>query len=220
MRVGVDRWYRLREIAAGQCGLFTAAQARHEHLQRYELARATLGGQLTRVHHGVYAFTDASADKHPFEDWAGQWLALDPKADIKARLDNPDTVISHHCAAEIQDLGTIVSAGRLHLTSARRIGVQSKNVSAYRRPIGERGRDWTIVAGLPVSSAGRIVEDLTAGAVDGSHIGTVIADAIAEGLLDYETVAKRLDPYAARRGEIDGAALVARFTAAAGLALA
>lgn len=220
MRVGADRWNRLREIAAGQCGLFTAAQARRERVQRYELARATIGGQLTRAHHGVYAFTDASAEKHPFEDWAAQWLALEPEADIGARLVDPDTVISHHCAAEIQDLGTIVSAGRLHLTSVRRIGVQSKNVSAYRRPIGQRGHDWNVVAGLPVSSPGRIIEDLTAGAVDGSHIGTVIADAIAEGLLDYESAAKRLEPYASRRGESSGAALVARFTAAAGLALA
>ena len=33
-------------------------------------------GVLWRAHHGVYAFTEDAAAKHPYEDWAAQWLAL------------------------------------------------------------------------------------------------------------------------------------------------
>lgn len=110
------RWERLRQIAANQFGLFTAHQARALRVRRYELSRMADAGQLWRARHGVYAFTDESADKYPYEDWAAQWLALRPAADVGERRGDPDVVISHQSAAEILDLGTIVSHDILHLS--------------------------------------------------------------------------------------------------------
>lgn len=211
----VEAWGRLHALAAGQFGLFTAAQARQHGVARYELARRTACGELFRAHHGVYGFTEDSAGMFAFEDWAAQWLALRPDEDIERRRADPDCVISHDSAAVIQELGTIVARG-LFLTGPRRINTRSARVHAYRREIGARGVDWDIVEGLPVATPGRIIADLARDDLDGAHQGTVIADVLDAGMLTLDEVGARLDPFAHRWGEADGAALVQRFLAAAG----
>ncbi|SHX65634.1 type IV toxin-antitoxin system AbiEi family antitoxin domain-containing protein [Mycobacteroides abscessus] len=216
MRLVHERWSRLRVIAAGQFGLFTAHQARTLRVRRYELTRAAAAGQLWRAHHGVYAFTDESAHKHPYEDWAAQWLALRPAADISVRRDNPDAVISHQSAAEILDLGTIVSHDILHLSGPRRINVRSRTVFTHQRPIGERGTDWQLVEGLPVTTAAKVIEDLAAAGVDGSHLGIAIEDALHRGLADVDDIHARLDPHASIWGARNGAELAQRLMMSAG----
>lgn len=208
-------WGRLREVAAGQFGLFTAAQARQHGVARYELARRADSGELFRAHRGVYGFTEDSAGMFAFEDWAAQWLALRPEADIDRRRDDPDCVISHDSAAVIRELGTIVARG-LFLTGPRRINTRSARVHAYRRDIGERGVDWDVVDGLPVAMAGRIIADLARDDLDGAHQGTVIADVLEQGLLTLDEVGARLDPFAHRWDAVDGAALAQRFLVDAG----
>ncbi|SLH40834.1 type IV toxin-antitoxin system AbiEi family antitoxin domain-containing protein [Mycobacteroides abscessus] len=218
MRLVDERWSRLRLIAAGQFGLFTAHQARALRVRRYELARATDAGQLWRAHHGVYAFTDESAHKHPYEDWAAQWLALRPAADIGERRGSPDAVISHQSAAEILDLGTIVSHDILHLSGPRRINVRSARVLAHRQPVGECDADWQLVEGLPVATAARVLEDLAAASVDGSHLGIAIEDALHRGLVELDELVARLDRHAAAWNASDGAQLAQRLIASAGMA--
>lgn len=208
-------WDRLREVAAGQFGLFTAAQARQHGVARYELARRAHSGELFRAHHGVYGFTEDSAKMFAFEDWAAQWLALRPDADIERRRADPDCVISHDSAAVIRELGTLVARG-LFLTGPRRINTRSARVHAYRRDIGEFGVDWDLVEGLPVATPGRIVADLARDHLDGAHQGAVIADVLEEGLLTLDEVGFRLDPFAHRWGESDGVTLAQRFLVAAG----
>lgn len=189
------RWDWLRQIAADQFGLFTSHQGQAIRVRRYELARAARSGLLWRAHHGVYAFADDSANKHPYEDWAAQWLALRPQALIGDRLANPDAVISHQSAAEMLALGTIVSHNKLHLSGPRRINVRARTVFTHRRPIGERGVDWQLLEGLPVSTAARVIEDLAAAHIDGSHLGIAITDAIHGALADINEIHARLDRY-------------------------
>ncbi|GAT10351.1 uncharacterized protein RMCN_3484 [Mycolicibacterium novocastrense] len=207
-------WGRLHALAAGQFGLFTAAQARQHGVARYELARRADSGELFRAHHGVYGFTEDSAGMFAFEDWAAQWLALRPEDDVERRRADPDCVISHDSAAVIRELGTLVSRG-LFLTSPRRINTRSPRVHAYRRDIGARGIDWDITEGLPVATPGRIIADLARDDLDGSHQGTVIADVLEQGLLTLPEVGARLEPFAGRWGERDGIALAHRLAAAA-----
>ena len=49
----------------------------------------------------MYAFTEDAAAKHPYEDFAAQWLALRPGADIAERRAHPDVIISHQSAAAV-----------------------------------------------------------------------------------------------------------------------
>lgn len=208
-------WGRLHTLAAGQFGLFTAAQARHHGVARYELARRAGAGELFRAHHGVYGFTEDSAGMFTFEDWAAQWLALRPEDDIERRRADPDCVLSHDSAAVIRELGTIVARG-LFLTGPRRINTRSPRVHTYRRDIGAWGVDWDVVEGLPVATPGRIIADLARDDLDGAHQGTVIADVLDSGQLTIDEVGARLDPFAHRWNEPHGVALAHRFLAAAG----
>ncbi|RIT31405.1 hypothetical protein D2E73_08580 [Mycobacteroides abscessus] len=212
-----DRWSALRQIASTQFGLFTAHQARALRVRPHELARMADAGQLWRAHRGVYAFSDDSADKHPYEDWAAQWLALRPSANIDERLAEPDAVISHQCAAEILSLGTIVCHGQLHLSGPRRIGVRAQNVSTHRCAVGRRGIDWELAEGLPVSTAGRVISDLASGPMDGSHLGIAIADALERRLIGATALYARLDRHARAWDANDGAELAHRLMRSAGL---
>lgn len=213
--VDAQAWGRLHTLAAGQFGLFTAAQARHHGVPRYELARRAAAGELFRAHHGVYGFTEDSAGMFTFEDWAAQWLALRPEDDIERRRADPDCILSHDSAAVIRELGTIVARG-LFLTGPRRINTRSPRVHTYRRDIGARGVDWDVVEGLPVATPGRIIADLARDDLDGAHQGTVIADVLDNELLTVDEVGARLDPFAHRWDEPHGVALAHRFLAAAG----
>lgn len=215
MAADEQAWGRLHALAAGQFGLFTAAQARQHGVARYELARRAASGALFRAHRGVYGFTEDSAGMFAFWDWAAQWLALRPEDDVERRRADPDCVISHDSAAVMRELGTLVARG-LFLTGPRRINTRSQRVHAYRRDIGARGVDWDIVEGLPVATPGRIIADLARDDLDGAHQGTVIADVLEEGLLTLDEVGTRLDPFAGRWGEGGGVALARRFVAEAG----
>jgi hypothetical protein len=214
----VEVWARLRTLAADQFGLFTAAQARQRGVHRYLLARRTHSGELFRARYGVYGFADRDAEAFPFEDWAAQWLALRPSADIADRRGMPDSVISRESAAVIRELGTVVSYG-LHLTSPERINTRSPRVHAHRGELGAKGSEWEIVAGLPVATAGRIIADLARDNIDGSHQGTVIADAINSGQATLTEASRRLEPFANRWHEPNGESLAHRFISDAGRAL-
>lgn len=204
----IDGDGELRALATGQFGLFTAAQARARGVERYELARATNRQVLRRVHHGVYAFVDSDL-WWSYQEWAAQWLALRPAADVASRRAAPDAIVSHHSAAEMRNLGTIVAHG-LDLTAPHRINVRDGDTHSYRKPVGTRGVDWDLVDGLPVATPARIISDLTEAVIDGSHLGTVINDCVRDHLLSEARIAQLCSPHAHRwglpRGE--GAALV------------
>ncbi|KRQ29540.1 hypothetical protein AOT83_23770 [Mycobacteroides sp. H001] len=208
-------WCQLHALAADQFGLFTAAQARQRGVARYELTRRIAAGDLFRAHHGVYGFSEDSADMFAFEDWAAQWLALRPSTDVELRRTEPDCIVSHDSAAVIRELGAVVARG-LFLTAPRRINTRSARVHTYRRDIGDAGADWDIVEGLPVAMPGRIIADLARDHLDGAHQGTVIADVLEAGLMTLDDVGARLDPYVHQWDEADGVSLAHRFLVAAG----
>lgn len=194
-----DRWDELRVLSRDQFWLFTAAQARHRGFRTYELARAVEKNILVRVHHGVYAFVDAD-DWCLFEGVAAQWLALDPGADITERRAAPTVVVSHECAASLQDLGTIATYGAVDLTSPQRINVRNPKVRTHRRPIGEQGRDWHLFEGLPVATATRVISDLAERVVDGGDLGRLVWDCIDDGDITEAQACALLAPHAAKWG--------------------
>lgn len=178
--MSTDPLDRLRGVAERQWGLVTAAQMRTAGVSRSALTHAIAEGRMLRVLHGVYEFPD-SEQWSSFGDWAAHWLALEPSADIDVRRARPDSVVSHAAAAQLQQLGVLVSPV-LEISAPRRIRSRtSGGIRAHRAAIGDRGRDWHVVQGFPVTTAARTIGDLLASHGDGGHIGTVITAALETG---------------------------------------
>src|SRR5665648_1286111 len=98
---------RASQLAAGQWGLLTTAQAARESITRLQLARLADAGVLERLGRGVYA-TTSSADEHL--SLRAAWLALDPTRTAEERLKDPITagVVSHASAAGLHNLGDLL----------------------------------------------------------------------------------------------------------------
>lgn len=209
MSASLSGWTRLEQLAEQQWGLFTAAQARSAGIEPYRLARAVAREQLTRVHHGVYEI-HGSDEWSSFGDWAAQWLALRPDADVAQRRARPECVISHAAAAHLQQLG-VITAPAVELTAPKRINVRDPRVRIWRGNVGISGRDWHLVDGFPVTTPSRTLHGLLmATYADGGHIGSVITAGLADGRLQLDDVHSACDHAAGRWGHQpgDGAALL------------
>lgn len=179
----------------------------------YVLARLALRDQVIRVHHGVYECPDSSSWV-TFGDWAAQWLALQPAADIDDRRQQPDALVSHSAAAQLLGLGTITATG-LELSAPHRINVRDPQVRTWRRDIGQRGRDWELVDGLPVTTPLRTLADLLDSHGDGGHLGTAIHTCLSDGIIDHDDIVAVCDHVAPRWGHDRGSDLLSALLVAA-----
>src|SRR5665647_620859 len=136
---------RASQLAAGQWGLLTTAQAAREGITRLQLARLADAGVLERLGRGVYA-TTSSADEHL--SLRAAWLALDPARTAEERLKSPTTtgVVSHASAAGLHNLGDLL----------------------------DDEQDVTIVEGLPVTTEERTIADLLRAGHDPEHVAQII----------------------------------------------
>lgn len=188
----------IRSLADQQWGQFTSVQAKARDVADTELASAVAEGRISIVRAGVFEFPD-SEQWSRFGDWAAEWLAARPNADIHHRRAHPDSLVSHAAAARLQDLGVIVPQG-LELTAPGPVQIDDSSTRVWRGPIGTRGKDWTVVEGFPVTSPARTVEDLLTAGCDGSYLGTVIDDVLNRGDVAASTVRALCARVAARWG--------------------
>jgi hypothetical protein len=77
------------QVAAGQWGLLTTAQAEYEGVTRLQLARRTSIGVLERVDRGVYATTSSPTEHRALR---AAWLELGPKRTAEERLATPTAI--------------------------------------------------------------------------------------------------------------------------------
>src|SRR5450756_2621248 len=123
---------RASQLAAGQWGLLTTAQAAREGITRLQLARLADAGVLERLGRGVYA-TTSTADEHL--SLRAAWLALDPARTAAERLKSTTTtgVVSHASAAGLHNLGVVLDDG-LEVTLPQR--KQSRSGGVGHHPSG------------------------------------------------------------------------------------
>ncbi|GIG29264.1 type IV toxin-antitoxin system AbiEi family antitoxin domain-containing protein [Cellulomonas marina] len=205
----------LTELAAGQWGLVTAAQAQEVGVSRMQLARLVDAGILDRVAHGVYATPAVLGDE--LLGLRTAWVALQPRRAVADRLADPIDagVVSHASAAQLHGLGDLL-ADEHELTLPTRYQSTRPGVRVHRAALAPD--DVTVVAGLPVTTAARTVADLLSAGHDLEHVGQVAADAVRKGSADGRALVRALEPVARRHESRDAAALTTRLLQAGGLA--
>jgi len=205
----------LADVAAEQWGLITTAQARAVGQSPQSVARLAGQGVLERLTHGVYRLAGTPAD--PRDDLRAAWLALSPDRTAGKRLrDDPPEVVSHRSAAHLLQLGDLAADVHEFTVAGRR---QTRRPDV-RFHVGHlHARDWTIVDGLPVTTAVRTIGDLAGNRLDGGHLAGVVRDALITHDLDVEALITTLRPHAHRYGVQlgDGEGLLRRFLVEAGL---
>ncbi|MFN8074150.1 MAG: type IV toxin-antitoxin system AbiEi family antitoxin domain-containing protein [Kineosporiaceae bacterium] len=207
------RLAELSDLASGQWGLLTAAQAHTIGVSRVRLARLVDSGILERVAHGVYAFPAVIGDE--LLGLRAAWIALQPTLDITSRLRDPIAagVVSHASAARLHDLGDLL-ADEHEFTLPTRYQARRAGTRAHRGSLSPA--EVTLVAGLPVTTAARTVADLLSAGHDIEHVGQVAADAVRQGSADVRVLARALQPLASRHRARAGSELAVKLLTAGG----
>ena len=195
---------RASQLAAGQWGLLTTAQAAREGITRLQLARLADADVVQRLGRGVYA-TTSTADEHL--SLRAAWIALDPTRTAEERLKDPITagVVSHASAAGLHNLGDLLDDEH-EVTLPQRKQTRREGIRVHRGDLNEQ--DVTIVEGLPVTTEERTIADLLRAGHDPEHIAQIIGQGVRRGVVDLTDLAVHLEPLARRHNQPDGRALV------------
>lgn len=207
-------WPPVRDLAEEQGGLFTAAQARTAGARRPQLADLLHAGTIDRVQHGIYRLTGTPPDL--WEHARAAWLALDPNLPASDRLQDPagpGGVISHRTAARMLNLGDI-DADHIDLTTPTTRTTRNPDVALHTANLT---RDqWTLHAGLPVTTPETTITDLAATGTDLGHLATVTRDAALKHDVDTSTLEAVLDHHANSHGYTSGRELLTDLLQTAG----
>ena len=191
----------LREASQDQRGLVTTAQASQIGVSRKRLSEFVVDGRVDRIRHGLYLVMPPPEDAH--RELRIAWTLLDPTRFGWDRLDDevPTGVISHRSAARIQNMGDL-DADFAELTTVRRVRLRLPHTRL--RTAALSNKDWTVIEGLPVTTAVRTVADLAAVGTDAGHLAGVVLDALVADYATMTDIAEALDRYAMSYGYRSG----------------
>lgn len=182
-----EAYEELADLASGQWGLVTSAQAARRGVAPYHLTRLQKDGVISRVRHGVYVLGGASATW--LEDVRAEWLATDPSRRLNERArDEEQVVVADETAARIYGFGDFSSDG-IRLSSPRREQTRQPHVTIAQRQMSPR--EWTVIDGLPVTTPRRTLEDITrSGRWEQQHLAKAVDDALGLGLITADDIAR------------------------------
>jgi hypothetical protein len=199
--MGRSKIAELADIAVGQWGMITTAQAAASRVSPQVVARLARGGELERLAHGIYRL--AGSPPHPHDDLRAAWLALEPRRTASERLATDTAeVVSHRSAAVLHELGD-VDADVLEFTAVVRHQTRRRDIRIHRGVVDASSR--TLVGGLPVTTPLRTIGDLASARLDRGHLAGVVRDALIEHNLTVSAVAAVLDQHARAYGVTAGA---------------
>jgi predicted transcriptional regulator of viral defense system len=171
---------QLYKIAEDQGGYFGASQARDLGFSWDRLSKNVKSGKFTRAAHGVYRFVQFP--NTPYEDLFIACLKAGPKA-----------VISHESALAVYDL-TDVLPHEIHLIVPRTSSVRRKGARQHTNQLEKE--DITSREGLPITTVGRTLADVSAAGLASEQVKLGIRQAVQRGMVTI----KMLRGQANRRG--------------------
>jgi hypothetical protein len=186
---------RLSDLAEGQWGLVTRAQARGLGIAWSSLSHlAEPGGAMERIAHGVYRLRGSADPGHL--SLRAAWLQLDPATPAWERLDrSAQAVVSHSSAAVLYNVGDL-RADTHEFTLPVRRQTRRPDVRLHRGRVSDQ--DWLILHGLPTTRAGRMIADLLADRHEPEAVAQIVRE-VLDQVYDYpRVVAKKLGPFATR----------------------
>ncbi|WP_236724545.1 type IV toxin-antitoxin system AbiEi family antitoxin domain-containing protein [Mycobacterium avium] len=198
-----DAENRLAVEAAGQWGMFTAAQATRLGLTRVRLAQLTRSQRILRTEtRGVYRFP-GTPEHTVLDALRATWLSLQPNTFAAERLRNlhhgePDAVVSHLSAAHyIFELGSL-QPDKLNYTiaSPRR----TNNPWVEFHVADSWPPTWQLVDGLPVTPVAQTIADIYRDGIDAGHFGDIVRDALSRAMVDLRAITAELDPLTSGHG--------------------
>lgn len=194
---------RLADIAAGQWGMITTAQARVHGVARANLAHRVRTGELERTdHYGVYRLTAAASS--PLDDLRAAWLSTNGGALAQDRTQAPqlDAVVASAAAAMVHGLGDVYPAPYRLIVPSRRQSATGAIAYSWR-PLDPA--DVEIVDGLPITTRERTIVDLLSDEGDASIAADALRDAFRSGFeLDEKRLAELLASHAGKLGCVQG----------------
>ena len=169
-----EKLQRLFELAAGQSGHFTAAQARELGYSARSLVHHVAAGHVERISRGFYRLVGVPAGPH--DDIVAAWLKLAPR----------HAVVSHESALALYDLAPSRSH-EIHLTlprASRPRTPRPASAVALHTTTLPLGRDEvTNRFGVQITSPARTIADIAEIGADPSVVLEATARALATGLL-------------------------------------
>jgi predicted transcriptional regulator of viral defense system len=190
----------LADLAESQQGMLTTRQADDRGIPRRDLSRLAGSGGMERVAHGVYRLTGAPRPR--LLELRAAWLQLAPGVDLEQRIPS-DGVVSHASAATVFDVG-LLEPVRHEFTfpSTRRVRSRRDDVRIHHADLGPEHVMW--FSDILVTTPVRLIDDLCAAAMDGSHLAGVVADLVHAGHVQPDGLVPVLGRYAGRYGSSPG----------------
>lgn len=158
---------RLYELAEGQGGYFTAAQARKLGFGSDLISYHARQGNFLRAARGIYRLRRFPAS--PFEDLIVAWLRAGPKA-----------AVSHDTALALHGLSDLMPA-QIHVIVPRTKSRRLKGLKLHRHRLAEN--EVTRRDGVQVTTALRTLLDVAAAGVGEDHVVKAVQDALQRGLV-------------------------------------
>lgn len=204
-RGNIDRLY---ELASGQWGLFTYAQATGINISRNQLARMAHDGRNEPVVYGTYRIAAGEEAAHATTKAA--WLSLYPKKTAFERLSALpyDAVASGRTAACLQGFGDFYDTPFCFVVADRKRSAR-KELELIHAPIEERDIDLT--HGIPSATPERTLADLLRLQEDPSLIDDHLEQASSSGyVFDEKRLAALLEPLLRTYGYESGKAFAGK----------
>lgn len=184
-----DKLPRLFELAAGQAGHFTAAQARELGYSARSLLHHVEVGHFERVSRGFYRLVGVPAGQH--DDVVAAWLRFAPHR----------AVVSHDTALALYDLALSRSYA-IHLTLPRehrpRNSPPATGVALHTTTAPLRREEVATRFGVKITSPARTIADVAEIGVDPSVVIEAAARALATGLVTSGELRAAVEPRSAR----------------------
>jgi len=168
-----EKLQRLFELAAGQAGHFTAAQARDLGYSARSLVHHVAAAHVERVSRGFYRLVGVPVGPH--EDIIAAWLRLEPRG----------AVVSHDTALALYELAPSRSY-EIHLTLPRKSRPRTPHTAAvalHTTTVPLRRDEMTNRFGVQLTSAARTIADVADIGADPSVVIEATGRAVATGLV-------------------------------------